>query len=123
MEQELYTLLVSLMSPYKVYPSIVPLNVPYPCARFVLIYDDFEQTKDPALSGLARYQLDIYSRDTIDGDSAFKVASDYGDDFKTGLNGYTGTLIREIRVTSVEDDYQEETEAFIKRIEFNVYHT
>jgi hypothetical protein len=123
MEQELYTLLGSTLSPYKVYPSIVPLNAAYPCARFVLIYDDFEQTKDTALSGLARYQLDFYSRDTIGGNSAFNVARINGEAIKTALNGHSGTVIREIRVMNVEDDYQEETEAHIKRIEFNVYHT
>jgi hypothetical protein len=123
MEQELYTLLAGLLSPYKVYPSIVPLNAAYPCARYVLIYNDFEQTKDTALSGLARYQLDIYSRDTISGESAFNVALGLGEDVKIGLNGHTGIEIREIRINNVEDDYQEETEAHIKRIEFNVYHT
>lgn len=122
MEEELYTLLVSLADPYEVYPSILPLDVAYPCARYLLVYDDFEQTKDPALSGLARFQLDIYSRDSIGGQSAFKILADLQETIKNGLNGHSGTIIREIRVQNVTRDYEEDIEAHIGRIEFNVYH-
>jgi hypothetical protein len=123
MEEELYTLLVSLLGSYKVYPSILPIDAAYPCARYLLVYDDFEQTKDPALSGLARFQLDIYSRDSIGGKSAFKIVADLQETVKSGLNGHSGTIIREIRVQNVTRDYEEEIEAHIGRIEFNVYHT
>jgi len=123
MEAELYILLNTLLSPYKVYPSILPLSATYPCARYLLMYNDFEQTKDTSLGGLARFQMDIYSRDTIAGDSAFKVVTDLQEAVKVGLNGHTGTIIREIRVHNVERDYEEKIEAHISRIEFNVYHT
>tara|TARA_R100000951_G_scaffold74686_2_gene62951 strand:- start:2185 stop:2556 length:372 start_codon:yes stop_codon:yes gene_type:complete len=123
MEQELYTLLDGLLGSYKLYPSVLPLDVDYPCARYILIYDDFEQTKDPYLSGLARFQLDIYSRDRVGEKSAFDVAHTLQETIKTAVNGWSGTTIREIRVRNVEKDYEEEIEAHISRIELNVYHT
>ena len=122
MEQELYNLIDSSLAGYKVYPSVLPLNANYPCARYILLNDNIEQTKDSSLRGLARFQLDIYSRDTIGGISAYGVLNTLQDAIKIALNGYTGTIIREIRIRDVNKDYEEEIEAHISRIEFDVYH-
>jgi hypothetical protein len=123
MEKELHTLLETAISPYKVYPLVLPQGVSYPAVTYAMLYDNFEQTKDAELGGVANYRVNIYSRDKVGVKSAYEIGQEILDDIKT-LNGYDiGTIIREIRITNNETDFEESIESFVHRLDMSVYHT
>ena len=127
MEKELYTLLVSAVNPYKVFPLVLPQGADYPAVTYSLIYDNYEQTKDAELGGVARYRVNVYVRDTLSNFGITSSAYEIGQSLLTqvkSLNGYdSGTIIREIRITNNETDYEDSIEAFVHRIDVSVYHT
>ena len=104
------------------YANNIPSAATYPKVRYYLISDQFEDSKDASLYGLARFQVDVYAPDT-DAKSGIQSVTELGD-LLAGLNGElpsAGNII-EIRIEDRDLDYDEETEAHIMRLKYIVQH-
>lgn len=105
-----------------VYMSHAPISAAYPKVVADLIDDNVTQGKDATMYGFARFQVDVFAKDTST-KSGVQIVNELADELIT-INGNlpsSGNIV-EVRVVDRDIRYDEETEATSFRIDYMVQH-
>lgn len=106
----------------RIYANVIPVQTDFPCVMFERVFTDHFHSKTIATASKIRFRITIFVKDSVGTDSARALCDSYSDAIKTHFHTTLTTgNTTEYRFENIEDDYNEEVEVFLRKMDLEVF--